>query len=127
MIEQLTHINAIQVQEYGFLEWLKEVQEQVQQGYEIEFETNEGVPNSFGGYYTCRMVPKPVMQAIKIEVDTTKVKAVIDEELAKLHMQEDMTKVQQEVTETTTDDDHTTKVDNEPFKEVRVDGRKKKV
>lgn len=46
---------TIRVENYGLIEWLTDLQQQIKLGYEIDFSTNEGYPQSFGSVYTCLM------------------------------------------------------------------------
>lgn len=62
MIEQQKHTNKIQVQNFGLVEWLKDVQEAIQANYEFDFETNEGYPQVIGTVYTCLMQPREYKQ-----------------------------------------------------------------
>lgn len=39
------------IEAYGFIEFLKAVQAGVQEGYELDFITNEGFPQQMGTYY----------------------------------------------------------------------------
>lgn len=39
------------IEAYGFIEFLKAVQAGVQEGYELDFVTNEGFPQQMGTYY----------------------------------------------------------------------------
>jgi hypothetical protein len=57
MIERLQATDKIQVQNFGLVEWLKDLQEAIQAGYEFDFETNEGYPQQIGHVYTCQMLP----------------------------------------------------------------------
>jgi len=57
MIERIQATDKIQVQNFGLVEWLKDLQEAIQAGYEFDFETNEGYPQQIGHVYTCQMLP----------------------------------------------------------------------
>jgi len=65
MIEQQKDSNKIQVQNFGLVEWLKDVQEAIQADYEFDFETNEGYPQVIGTVYTCLMQPRENKEAEK--------------------------------------------------------------
>ena len=39
------------IEAYGFIEFLKLVQTGIQEGYELDFMTNEGFPQQMGTYY----------------------------------------------------------------------------
>lgn len=67
MIEQLKDSDKIQVQNFGLVEWLKDLQEATQAGYEFDFETNEGYPQQIGHVYTCQMLPR----SVELSADTT--------------------------------------------------------
>lgn len=69
MIEQQKHTNKIQVQNFGLVEWLKDVQEAIQAGYEFDFETNEGYPQVIGTVYTCLMQPREYKQVEQLLPD----------------------------------------------------------
>jgi len=66
MITFQEHTGFKRVENYGFAEWLKEVQEVIQDGYEFDFESNDGYPLQIGTVYTAVMKPR-VDVAIKIE------------------------------------------------------------
>jgi hypothetical protein len=57
MIQTQEHTGKIRVEDYGLAEFMKQVQEQIQKGFTIDFETNEGYPTSFGTLYTCMLNP----------------------------------------------------------------------
>lgn len=54
---QLLANGNLQIQEYSLIDFLQEVQKYVIDGYRIDFETNEGYPQTYGSVYICQMIP----------------------------------------------------------------------
>jgi len=46
---------TLTVQNYGLAEWLKDVEQAIHNGYEFDFDSNEGYPQSIGHVFTCIM------------------------------------------------------------------------
>jgi hypothetical protein len=67
MIEQLKDSDKIQVQNFGLAEWLKDIQQAINEGYEFDFESNSGYPQQIGHIYTCQMMPR----SVELSADTT--------------------------------------------------------
>lgn len=57
MIELQEHNGKLKVENYGLWEFLQDLQQGINQGYELD-ESNEGWPQVFGSLYTCLMVEK---------------------------------------------------------------------
>lgn len=56
MINQYKELQETkQVQNYGLAEWLKDIQEAIREGYEFDFDSNEGYPQAIGHVFTCIM------------------------------------------------------------------------
>lgn len=55
MIELQEHNGKLKVENYGLWEFLQDLQQGINQGYELD-ESNEGWPQVFGSLYTCLMV-----------------------------------------------------------------------
>lgn len=64
MITVQEHTGFKQVENYGFAEWLKEVQEVIQDGYEFDFESNANYPLQIGTVYTAVMKPREAKVAL---------------------------------------------------------------
>jgi len=67
MITVQEHTGFKRIEAYGFAEWLKEVQEVIQDGYKFDFESNDGYPLQIGTVYTAVMKPR-VDVAIQTDV-----------------------------------------------------------
>lgn len=57
MITFQEHTGFIRVEEYGFAEWLAQVEQVIKQGYEFDFVNNENYPVGYGSMYTAVLVP----------------------------------------------------------------------
>lgn len=58
MIERVGDTQNMRIQTYGLAEFLKDVQELIQRGYVLDFESNEHYPQSIGHLFTAVLVPK---------------------------------------------------------------------
>ena len=68
------------IEAYGFIEFLKAVQAGVQEGYELDFVTNEGFPQQMGTYYRgTLLLQKEEVKEEKVHKATKKEKAEIKE------------------------------------------------
>ena len=68
------------IEAYGFIEFLKAVQAGVQEGYELDFMTNEGFPQQMGTYYRgTLLLQKEEVKEEKVHKATKKEKAEIKE------------------------------------------------
>jgi len=117
MITFQEHTGFKQVENYGFAEWLKEVQEVIQDGYEFDFDSNDGYPLQIGTVYTAVMKPR-VDVAIQTEVswgDPDDLKKALDL-LQKAQGPNEALLVTVEATDTP----------EVPLVHSKVDGRKKK-
>ena len=64
------------IEAYGFIEFLKAVQAGVQEGYELDFVTNEGFPQQMGTYYRgTLLLQKEEVKEEKVHKATKKEKA----------------------------------------------------
>ena len=64
------------IEAYGFIEFLKAVQAGVQEGYELDFMTNEGFPQQMGTYYRgTLLLQKEEVKEEKVHKATKKEKA----------------------------------------------------
>ena len=61
------------IEAYGFIEFLKAVQAGVQEGYELDFMTNEGFPQQMGTYYRGTLLLQK--EEVKVHKATKKEKA----------------------------------------------------
>lgn len=61
------------IEAYGFIEFLKLVQAGVQEGYELDFMTNEGFPQQMGTYYRGTLLLQK--EEVKVHKATKKEKA----------------------------------------------------
>ena len=57
MITKQAHNDNIRVEEYGFAEWLAQVEPLLRDGYKFDFVTNENFPVGYGQMYTATLVP----------------------------------------------------------------------
>ena len=68
------------IEAYGFIEFLKLVQAGIQEGYELDFMTNEGFPQQMGTYYRgTLLLQKEEVKEEKVHKATKKEKAEIKE------------------------------------------------
>ena len=68
------------IEAYGFIEFLKLVQAGIQEGYELDFITNEGFPQQMGTYYRgTLLLQKEEVKEEKVHKATKKEKAEIKE------------------------------------------------
>ena len=58
MITKQAHNGNVRVEEYGFAEWLAQVEPLLRDGYKFDFVTNENFPVGYGQMYTATLVPK---------------------------------------------------------------------
>jgi len=65
------------IEAYGFIEFLRAVQAGVQEGYELDFVTNEGFPQQMGTYYRGTLLLQK--EEVKVPKATKKEKAEIKE------------------------------------------------
>lgn len=70
---------SVRIEAYSLGEFCKLLEEKINQGYKVDFETNEGFPTSFGAYMTCKVVLKVQelsqdQAEVQKEVVTTEVK-----------------------------------------------------
>jgi len=65
------------IEAYGFIEFLRAVQAGVQEGYELDFVTNEGFPQQMGTYYRGTLLLQK--EEVKVHKATKKEKAEIKE------------------------------------------------
>lgn len=61
------------IEAYGFIEFLKLVQAGIQEGYELDFVTNEGFPQQMGTYYRGTLLLQK--EEVKVHKATKKEKA----------------------------------------------------
>lgn len=61
------------IEAYGFIEFLKLVQTGIQEGYELDFMTNEGFPQQMGTYYRGTLLLQK--EEVKVHKATKKEKA----------------------------------------------------
>lgn len=60
-------LESVTVEAYGLWDFLKAVQEKIKEGYEVDFETNEGAPTAYGTFYVThvRKLKTPVKEVVK--------------------------------------------------------------
>jgi len=97
MITKQEHNGNMRVEDYGFAEWLAQVEPLLRSGYKFDFVTNENYPVAYGQMYTASLVldtDKPTSattSVLTVQVDTTEVRALIDEKISEVKaMQEEM-------------------------------------
>lgn len=64
MLELQEHTGKLKAENYGLMEWALDVQDAINQGYELDM-SNEGYVQNFGSLYTCLLkkkseVPSPI-------------------------------------------------------------------
>ena len=68
------------IEAYGFIEFLKAVQAGVQEGYELDFVTNEGFPQQMGTYYRGTLLLQK--EAVKVQKTNKKEKEKVEAKAA---------------------------------------------
>lgn len=61
MLEKVQNLKGetlLKVVGYGFLDFIKDLEEAFEQGYRLDFESNENYPQQIGNYYAAQLVPK---------------------------------------------------------------------
>lgn len=61
MLELQEHTGKLKVENYGLWEFLQDLQQGVNRGYELD-DSNEGFPQTFGQIYTCLLKQKKKIQ-----------------------------------------------------------------
>lgn len=96
MITKQEHNGNMRVEDYGFAEWLAQVEPLLRSGYKFDFVSNENYPVAYGQMYTASLVldtDKPqsaTTSVLTVQVDTTEVRALIDEKISEVKaMQEE--------------------------------------
>lgn len=69
MITFQEHTGFIRVEEYGFAEWLAEVEKVINQGFKFDFMNNENYPVGYGSMYTAVLVPTAAQGLTEGEVN----------------------------------------------------------
>ena len=69
MLTKQEHTGFIKVEDYGFAEWLAQVEQVIKQGYEFDFVNNENYPVGYGSMYTAVLVPVKVNEAQETQVE----------------------------------------------------------
>lgn len=73
MLELQQHTGKLKCENYGLWEFLQDLQQGVNQGYELD-DSNEGFPQTFGSLYTCLLKKKAdVLSPIDLPEVTLKV------------------------------------------------------
>ena len=57
MITKQEHTGNIKIEDYGFAEWLAQVEQVINQGYKFDFVDNANYPVGYGSMYTAVLVP----------------------------------------------------------------------
>ena len=57
MIIKQEHTGNIKIEDYGFAEWLAQVEQVINQGYKFDFVDNANYPVGYGSMYTAVLVP----------------------------------------------------------------------
>ena len=57
MITKQEHTGFIKIEDYGFAEWLVQVEQVINQGYKFDFVDNANYPVGYGSMYTAVLVP----------------------------------------------------------------------
>lgn len=86
MITKQEHTGNIKIEDYGFAEWLAQVEQVINQGYKFDFVDNANYPVGYGSMYTAVLVPvmpvvAEVASSIKSEApwgDTTDLNKALD-------------------------------------------------
>ena len=74
MITKQEHSGNIRIEEYGFAEWLAQVEQVINQGFKFDFVTNENYPVGYGSMYTAVLVPVTVKTEVLVgKKETTEV------------------------------------------------------
>lgn len=68
MIITQEHTGNIKIEDYGFAEWLAQVEQVINQGYKFDFVDNANYPVGYGSMYTAVLVP--VVSEVASEVET---------------------------------------------------------
>ena len=86
MITKQELTGFIKIEDYGFAEWLAQVEQVLNQGYQFDFVNNENYPVGYGSMYTAVLVPtkEQSKSVLTVQVDTTEVRALIDEKIAEV-------------------------------------------
>ena len=61
MLEKVQNLKGetlLKVVAYGFQDFIKDLEEAFEQGYRLDFESNENYPQQIGNYYAAQLVPK---------------------------------------------------------------------
>ena len=48
------------IAEYGLVQFCKEIEKALKEGFSFDFDTNERVPNSYGSLYECTLVKSEI-------------------------------------------------------------------
>jgi len=70
MIVKQEHTDNIKIEDYGFAEWLAQVEQVINQGYKFDFVDNANYPVGYGSMYTAVLVPVVAVAEVVSEVET---------------------------------------------------------
>ena len=70
MITKQEHTGNIKIEDYGFAEWLAQVEQVINQGYKFDFVDNANYPVGYGSMYTAVLVPVVSEVASEVESET---------------------------------------------------------
>lgn len=80
MINPKDHNGNIRVENYGLAEWLTEIEQVINQGYEFNFNDNDKFPQSIGYMFYAILVPKEDgKQQLTVKIDASDVQPLLDE------------------------------------------------
>ena len=71
MIITQEHTGNIKIEDYGFAEWLAQVEQVINQGYQFDFVNNENYPVGYGSMYTAVLVPVTAKETEKVVPSAT--------------------------------------------------------
>ena len=57
-VQNLKGETLLKVVGYGFQDFIKDLEQAFEQGYRLDFESNENYPQQIGSYYAAQLVPK---------------------------------------------------------------------
>lgn len=66
-----------QIQGYGFADFLEKIEKMINEGWQLDFSTNDNYPTSFGTYYSVGMIK--VEKEAKVKGKKVKVEEVVPE------------------------------------------------
>lgn len=92
MITTQEHTGFIKIEDYGFAEWLAQVEQVIKQGYEFDFVNNENYPVGYGSMYTAVLVPVLVKEPEKVVPSATPAEPLVETPVAEVTVESPQTK-----------------------------------